>query len=140
MNSTRETMWRIVVSFNMPYNKIVFVFVISLLKIVFCEALLRHHEFFVSKFHFKGTNIFIPLSISLNVIVTIGFVITQVKEASYTRLCETKSILTVNGQFPGPTLYVRKGDTIYVKVHNNGRYNITIHWYDNFFVSYYFKH
>ncbi|KAM0018453.1 putative laccase [Helianthus debilis subsp. tardiflorus] len=129
MNSTRETMWRIVVSFNMPYNKIVFVFIISLLKIVFCEALLRHHEFFVSKFHLKGTNIFIPLSISLNVIVTIGFVITQVKEASYTRLCETKSILTVNGQFPGPTLYVRKGDTIYVKVHNNGRYNITIHWH-----------
>ncbi|KAJ0748632.1 putative laccase [Helianthus annuus] len=109
MNSTRETVWRIVLSFNMPYNKIVFVFFISLLKIVFCEALLRHHEFFV-------------------------------KEASYTRLCETKSILTVNGQFPGPTLYVRKEDTIYVKVHNNGRYNITIHWYDNFFVSYYFKH
>ncbi|CAH1434971.1 unnamed protein product [Lactuca virosa] len=52
-----------------------------------------------------------------------------VKEASYTRLCATKNILTVNGQFPGPTLYVHEGDTIYVKVHNNGRYNITIHWH-----------
>ncbi|GJY01901.1 laccase/diphenol oxidase family protein, partial [Tanacetum coccineum] len=55
--------------------------------------------------------------------------IVVVKEASYTRLCEMKNILTVNGQFPGPTLNVREGDTIYVKVHNNGRYNITIHWH-----------
>ncbi|KAK1406802.1 hypothetical protein QVD17_38410 [Tagetes erecta] len=53
----------------------------------------------------------------------------MVKETSYTRLCAKKDILTVNGQFPGPTLHVRKGDTIYVKVHNNGRYNITIHWH-----------
>ncbi|KAI3496834.1 hypothetical protein L1887_39212 [Cichorium endivia] len=52
-----------------------------------------------------------------------------VKEAAYTRLCATKNILTINEQFPGPTLYVHEGDTIYVKVHNNGRYNITIHWH-----------
>nr|XP_043607462.1 laccase-15-like [Erigeron canadensis] len=56
-------------------------------------------------------------------------VIMQVKEASYTRLCETKSILTVNGQFPGPTLYAYRGETIYVKLHNYGRYNITLHWH-----------
>ncbi|KAL4565918.1 hypothetical protein LXL04_030024 [Taraxacum kok-saghyz] len=53
----------------------------------------------------------------------------SVREASYTRLCETKTILTVNGEFPGPTLHVHEGDTIYVKVHNNGKYNITIHWH-----------
>nr|GEZ80945.1 laccase/diphenol oxidase family protein [Tanacetum cinerariifolium] len=53
----------------------------------------------------------------------------SVEEASYTRLCETKAILTVNGQFPGPTLHAREKDTIWVKVHNNGRYNITIHWH-----------
>ncbi|GJZ94001.1 laccase/diphenol oxidase family protein [Tanacetum coccineum] len=53
----------------------------------------------------------------------------SVEEASYTRLCETKAILTVNGQFPGPTLNAREKDTIWVKVHNNGRYNITIHWH-----------
>ncbi|KAF3775596.1 Laccase-10 [Nymphaea thermarum] len=29
--------------------------------------------------------------------------------SSYTRLCSTKDILTINGQFPGPTLYVNKG-------------------------------
>ncbi|KAL8243223.1 hypothetical protein R6Q59_009481 [Mikania micrantha] len=79
-------------------NIILSIFFIFLAEFVCCDALLRHHEFFV-------------------------------KEASYTRLCETKSILTVNGQFPGPTLYVRRGETIYVKVHNNGRYNITLHWH-----------
>ncbi|OMO58627.1 Cupredoxin, partial [Corchorus capsularis] len=52
-----------------------------------------------------------------------------IKEASYTRLCSTKKILTVNGQFPGPTLEVQYGDTIYVKINNQGKYNITFHWY-----------
>ncbi|GLT59087.1 hypothetical protein SLA2020_319260 [Shorea laevis] len=52
-----------------------------------------------------------------------------VKEAPCTRLCSTKNILTVNGQFPGPTLYVNKGDTIVVDVYNRGNYNITIHWH-----------
>ncbi|XP_065847104.1 laccase-15-like [Euphorbia lathyris] len=53
----------------------------------------------------------------------------RVREASYTRLCSTKKILTVNGQFPGPTIQVRKGETIFVTVYNKGRYNITIHWH-----------
>ncbi|GLT64513.1 hypothetical protein SLA2020_370000 [Shorea laevis] len=52
-----------------------------------------------------------------------------VKEVPYTRLCSTKKILTVNGQFPGPTLYVNKGDTIVVDVYNKGNYNIIIHWH-----------
>ncbi|XP_073023960.1 laccase-15-like [Primulina eburnea] len=52
-----------------------------------------------------------------------------VKEASYMRLCKEKKILTVNGQFPGPTLKVHKGDTIVVDVYNRGKYNITIHWH-----------
>ncbi|KAJ6412423.1 hypothetical protein OIU84_005470 [Salix udensis] len=53
----------------------------------------------------------------------------EVVEAPYTRLCSKKKILTVNGQFPGPALHVHHGDTIYVTVHNKGRYNITIHWH-----------
>ncbi|GAB4827425.1 hypothetical protein Ancab_034310 [Ancistrocladus abbreviatus] len=51
------------------------------------------------------------------------------EETSYTRLCSTKKILTVNGQFPGPALHLHKGETIKVNVHNNGTYNITIHWH-----------
>ncbi|XP_034677294.1 laccase-15-like [Vitis riparia] len=52
-----------------------------------------------------------------------------VKEASYTRLCSPKNILTVNGQFPGPTIYAKKGETIIVDVYNKGKENITIHWH-----------
>ncbi|RDX60648.1 Laccase-14, partial [Mucuna pruriens] len=52
----------------------------------------------------------------------------QVKEKNFTRLCCTKSILTVNDSFPGPTIRVQKGDTAFVTVHNQGRYGVTIHW------------
>uniref|UniRef100_A0A803LCT0 Laccase n=1 Tax=Chenopodium quinoa TaxID=63459 RepID=A0A803LCT0_CHEQI len=37
--------------------------------------------------------------------------------------------MTVNGQFPGPTLEVRNGDTLIIKATNRGRYNITLHWH-----------
>ncbi|KAL1818873.1 hypothetical protein DCAR_0415100 [Daucus carota subsp. sativus] len=52
-----------------------------------------------------------------------------VQETSYTRLCDTKKILTVNGQYPGPTLYAETGDTIIVDVQNKGNQNITLHWH-----------
>ncbi|XP_075502356.1 laccase-4-like, partial [Primulina tabacum] len=46
-----------------------------------------------------------------------------------TRLCSSKSIVTVNGQFPGPTIYAREGDTVVVKVINHVKYNVSIHWH-----------
>ncbi|KAH7860397.1 hypothetical protein Vadar_012968 [Vaccinium darrowii] len=52
-----------------------------------------------------------------------------VNETPFTRLCETKNILTVNGLFPGPTIEVHKGETIVVDVYNMGNYNITLHWH-----------
>ncbi|XVF68926.1 hypothetical protein PTKIN_Ptkin11bG0040400 [Pterospermum kingtungense] len=45
------------------------------------------------------------------------------------RLCSTKSIVTVNGGFPGPTLVGREGDTVLVKVVNHVKYNLSIHWH-----------
>ncbi|KAL6126800.1 hypothetical protein ACLB2K_074845 [Fragaria x ananassa] len=45
------------------------------------------------------------------------------------RLCKTHNSITVNGQFPGPTLEVNNGDTLVVKVTNKARYNVTIHWH-----------
>ncbi|XP_068338183.1 laccase-3-like isoform X1 [Pyrus communis] len=45
------------------------------------------------------------------------------------RLCRTHSTITVNGQFPGPTLEVRNGDSVAVTVTNRARYNVTIHWH-----------
>ncbi|MQL82217.1 hypothetical protein Taro_014674 [Colocasia esculenta] len=52
-----------------------------------------------------------------------------IEEATYTRLCRTKSILTVNGQFPGPTIYARHGDTVVIKAFNRADQNITLHWH-----------
>lgn len=53
----------------------------------------------------------------------------HVEEASYTRLCRTKNMLTVNGQFPGPTLHAHRGDKLVVKVYNQAKENVTIHWH-----------
>ncbi|WCJ28323.1 laccase 2 [Euphorbia peplus] len=46
-----------------------------------------------------------------------------------TRLCQTKSIVTVNGQLPGPRIIAREGDRLMIKVVNHVQYNVTIHWH-----------
>ncbi|XP_057523131.1 laccase-22-like [Amaranthus tricolor] len=48
---------------------------------------------------------------------------------NYTKLCSTKSIATVNGKFPGPTLRAREGDNVLINVINNINSNVTIHWH-----------
>ncbi|KAL1561553.1 laccase [Salvia divinorum] len=53
----------------------------------------------------------------------------EVRRSSHTRLCTTKSMLTVNGQFPGPTIYARRGDLVTVDIVNLSDRNITIHWH-----------
>ncbi|KAH7542772.1 hypothetical protein FEM48_Zijuj02G0110400 [Ziziphus jujuba var. spinosa] len=45
------------------------------------------------------------------------------------RLCKNHNIMTVNGQFPGPALIVRNGDSLVIKVVNSAQENITIHWH-----------
>ncbi|KAF3454850.1 hypothetical protein FNV43_RR05298 [Rhamnella rubrinervis] len=45
------------------------------------------------------------------------------------RLCKNHNILTINGQFPGPALIVRNGDSLVIKVVNSARENITVHWH-----------
>ncbi|GMH17170.1 hypothetical protein Nepgr_019011 [Nepenthes gracilis] len=51
------------------------------------------------------------------------------REKNFTRLCSTKSILTVNGKFPGPTLRSHRGESFIVDVYNRGSYNVTLHWH-----------
>ncbi|MQL77104.1 hypothetical protein Taro_009497 [Colocasia esculenta] len=53
----------------------------------------------------------------------------NIVQKNTTRLCSTKPIVTVNGKFPGPTLYAREDDTVLVKVVNHVQYNVTIHWH-----------
>ncbi|KAL1561561.1 lactose regulatory protein lac9 and GAL4-like protein [Salvia divinorum] len=53
----------------------------------------------------------------------------EVRSSSHTWLCTTKSMLTVNGRFPGPTIYARRGDLVTVDIINLSDQNITIHWH-----------
>uniref|UniRef100_A0A6P4BCY2 Laccase n=1 Tax=Ziziphus jujuba TaxID=326968 RepID=A0A6P4BCY2_ZIZJJ len=46
-----------------------------------------------------------------------------------TRLCHTRSMVTVNGKFPGPTIVCREGDRLLIEVVNHAKYNISIHWH-----------
>ncbi|KAI4384563.1 hypothetical protein MLD38_002697 [Melastoma candidum] len=52
-----------------------------------------------------------------------------VRATKVKRLCKTHNTITVNGQYPGPTLEVNDGDTLVVNVVNRARYNVTIHWH-----------
>ncbi|XP_017980838.1 PREDICTED: putative laccase-9 [Theobroma cacao] len=53
-----------------------------------------------------------------------------VRETNFTSLCNTtKSMLVVNGSYPGPEIRVHREDTVYVNVHNQGNYGLTIHWH-----------
>lgn len=53
----------------------------------------------------------------------------KVQYTNVTRLGHTKRLVSVNGQFPGPTVYVRQGDRVYVKVSNYVSDNVSIHWH-----------
>lgn len=53
----------------------------------------------------------------------------QIRLQNVTRLCHTKTIVTVNGQFPGPRIVAREGDRVVVKVVNHVQNNISLHWY-----------
>lgn len=67
------------------------------------------------------------LKVSMLFFATIDSLLLQLQETNFTKLCSTKSMLTVNGSFPGPTIVVHKGDTIHGNVHNQGHYGVTIH-------------
>ncbi|XWS71757.1 hypothetical protein CRYUN_Cryun03dG0166200 [Craigia yunnanensis] len=53
----------------------------------------------------------------------------DIKLQNFTRLCHKKSIVSVNGQFPGPRIAAREGDQLLIKVVNHVPNNISIHWH-----------
>ncbi|CAA2989568.1 laccase-17-like [Olea europaea subsp. europaea] len=53
----------------------------------------------------------------------------SIVQQNVTRLCHTKSIISVNGLYPGPRIVAREGDQLLVKVVNHVSNNITIHWH-----------
>ncbi|MBA0774523.1 hypothetical protein Gotri_009727, partial [Gossypium trilobum] len=52
----------------------------------------------------------------------------DIKLHNVTRLCHTRSIVSVNRQFPGPRIVAREGDQLLIKVVNHVPNNISIHW------------
>ncbi|KAK4414206.1 Laccase-1 [Sesamum alatum] len=53
----------------------------------------------------------------------------NVEWKSVTRLCHRKPVLTVNGEYPGPTIAVHEGDNVRIVVTNKVATNTTIHWH-----------
>ncbi|XP_010062034.2 putative laccase-9 [Eucalyptus grandis] len=51
------------------------------------------------------------------------------RETNITRNCTSWRLLLVNDSFPGPTIEVHKGDLVFVNVHNQGDYGVTLHWH-----------
>ncbi|KAL7092567.1 hypothetical protein ACP275_12G171300 [Erythranthe tilingii] len=88
------------------------------------------HQYLVS----TGGFMFLSLIIALSLLPQPAQAITRhyefnIKMQKVTRLCHTKSIVTVNGKFPGPRVVAREGDRLVIKVKNNVSNNITIHWH-----------
>ncbi|CAN4116058.1 unnamed protein product [Withania somnifera] len=53
----------------------------------------------------------------------------EIKMQNVTRLCHKKSMVTVNGKFPGPRIVAREGDRLEIEVVNHVHNNISIHWH-----------
>nr|QCQ83123.1 putative laccase 2 [Ambrosia artemisiifolia] len=53
----------------------------------------------------------------------------NIRLKNVTRMCATKTIITVNGKFPGPPVLAREGDRVVIKVVNLVANNISIHWH-----------
>ncbi|XP_021846105.2 laccase-3 [Spinacia oleracea] len=84
--------------------------------------------------HNKKCGLFIGLFVFLAFTACLASAATHhhnfvIQPKSERRLCNNQVIMTVNGQFPGPTLEVRNGDTLVIKVTNAGKYNISLHWH-----------
>ena len=52
-----------------------------------------------------------------------------IRRKNVTWLCENHTIVTVNDQLLGPTMFARNGDTLNVTFTNLAQYNVTIHWH-----------
>ncbi|XP_047311365.1 laccase-17-like [Impatiens glandulifera] len=86
-------------------------------------------SFSLSKVFMFFSAIFLLHGLSpLNASVTRNYTF-KVALQNVTRLCHTKSMVTVNGQFPGPRIVAREGDRLLIKVINQVPNNISIHWH-----------
>jgi laccase len=123
------------VSYLLPCSALVAVLVL-LFSVGMAEGAIREYQFDVSVQREAGSMLADASSINrwrlqLNykgVAINVATAM-QVQMTNVTRLCSSKSIVTVNGQFPGPTVFAREGDLVVVRVVNHVPYNMSIHWY-----------
>lgn len=105
---------------------------ITLLIVLSCgvvvESLVRHYSFIVKLYNFHSFFISLEAKTKTN-FVTVKSVFVQVLLKNERKACGRKDIMTVNGKFPGPTLYAREDDTVIVRVTNRANHNLTIHWF-----------
>lgn len=93
-------------------------------------AITRHYEFNVISFHCGMTRVFIiSFPLAFLFFTYCHWFSKQVRLQNVTRLCHTRSVVTVNGKFPGPRIVAREGDRLLIKVINHVPNNISIHWY-----------
>ncbi|XP_057548727.1 laccase-3-like [Amaranthus tricolor] len=81
-----------------------------------------------SRPHFFGLSIFLAFVVCL-ASAEIHYHKFVIQPTPVKRLCNNHVIMTVNGQFPGPTIEARNGDTLIIQVTNSGKYDITLHWH-----------
>ncbi|KAL8227854.1 hypothetical protein R6Q57_015438 [Mikania cordata] len=53
----------------------------------------------------------------------------KVQMLEINKLCNTRSIVTINKMYPGPVIYAQEDDQVIVKLTNESPYNTTIHWH-----------
>ncbi|XP_022765804.1 laccase-11-like [Durio zibethinus] len=92
--------------------------------LIFCFAwfLTFPAEAAVKKYQFD-------VDLHITLLAHLFFFWVQIKVKNVSRLCHAKPIVTVNGRFPGPTIYVREGDRVLVNVTNYAQSNMSIHWH-----------
>lgn len=86
----------------------------------------RHYKFQVSFILHPSP---FPKTTHTTSLLIISQIVLQIQLQNVTRLCQTKTIVTVNGQFPGPRIIAREGDRLLIKVVNHVQNNISLHWY-----------
>ncbi|KAJ7559363.1 hypothetical protein O6H91_04G081900 [Diphasiastrum complanatum] len=53
----------------------------------------------------------------------------MITHQTVTKICNTKKLVAVNGQYPGPDLHVNEGDRLVIRVNNFVKSNVTLHWH-----------
>ncbi|XP_004241217.2 laccase-2-like [Solanum lycopersicum] len=91
----------------------------------------------MSLFYFSRPTLFCVIFCICSILLFPEFVIAgvtrhykfDIRLKNVTRLCKTKTIVTVNGKFPGPRVVAREGDRLVIKVVNHVSNNVSIHWH-----------